>query len=439
MYRIGVVGPPPSIERILDVANEFEHDEIEFVPFPYEDAKEVSGIVQEHNPEFNGWFFSGPIPFTIARKVLSTEANCVYCPPTGSNLYRCFLQMAFEHNIVVRRVSVDMIESEGKYLREAFAELEIPPEETYVRTFDEHYDPQSIAQFHLQLWREGKTQGAFTTLLSVYRALKREGVPVYRVLMTKMEIRQAMKIVVEKARSSYFKDTQIGVEIIEIEQFDKIAEKSNARYHLQHLELKIKQTLLLLCEKLDGSLMDNGNGRYQIFSSRGAIEREIDELRQTVQQLSLDADVSVAVGIGFGETAFSAESHARKALQHAKDKPDSGIVIVQDDGVIIEYAGGLEQLTYSYRSSDKGLLEKLNKANVSIKTYKRIEALVHRMGWNSFTTSDIASHLTMTVRNAQRIMGSLCECGLAELKGEELQSLRGRPKKMYRLIKKEPT
>lgn len=434
MYKIGVVGPPPSVERILAVANEFEHG-IEFVPIEYEDAKVVSSIVSERNWEFNGWFFSGPIPFTIAKNVLSPDANIVYCPPTGSNLYRCFIQMSIDHDEVVKRVSVDMIESEGRYLHESLYELDIPEEDRHVLTYDENYDAQKITQFHLDLWKEGKTQGAFTTLFSVERALQEEGIPVHRVLMTKMEIRQAMKMVIEKAKSSYFKDTQIGVEIIELEQMDKIAERAKTRFHLQHLELKVRQTLLLLCEKLDGSLLANGNGRYQIFSTRGAIQREIEMLRTTVQQLSLEADVPVAVGVGFGETAFSAENNARKAIQHAKERPDFGIVIVQDDGVIMESAGETEQLSYSYRSNDRELLDKLNKANVSVKTYHKIEALVQRMGWNTFTTTDIASYLSMTVRNAQRIMGSLCEFGLAELKGEEQQAMRGRPKKMYTLKK----
>jgi len=434
MYKIGVVGPPPSVERILAVANEFEHG-IEFVPITYDDAKEVSSIVSERNREFNGWFFSGPIPFTIAKNALSPDANIVYCPPTGSNLYRCFIQMSIDHNEVIKRISVDMIESEGKYLQEALYELDIPEEDQHVRTYDEKYDAQKITQFHLDLWRAGKTQGAFTTLFSVERALRKEGVPVYRVLMTKMEIRQAMKMVIEKAKSSYFKDTQIGVEIVELEQLDKIAERAKTRFHLQHLELKIRQILLLLCEKMDGSLLANGNGRYQIFSTRGAIQREIEMLRTTVNQLSLEADVPVAVGVGFGETASSAEINARKAIQNAKERPDFGIVIVQDDGVIVESVGESDQLAYSYRSNDKELLDKLNRANVSIKTYNKIEALVQRMSWNTFTTTDIATYLSMTVRNAQRIMGSLCEVGLAELRGEEQQAVRGRPKKRYTLRK----
>ncbi len=158
-------------------------------------------------------------------------------------------------------------------------------------------------------------------------------------------------------------------------------------------------------------------------------------MRSTVQQLALEMDVSVAVGIGFGEKAASAEINARKAIRHSKKKESSGIVVIQEDGVMIESVGQEEQLAYTFRSNDKELLDKLNQANISVKTYKKIEALIDRMGWDGFTSSDLASHLSMTVRNAQRIISGLSESGLVEYKGEELQSPRGRPRKIYMLKK----
>lgn len=434
MYKIGAIGPLPSLERILNIASEFEN-EIEFVALSYEDAREVTEIIRNHQNEVNGWFFSGPIPYTIAKETLDLEANYVYCPPTGSSLYKSFIQMSFDQQKICNKISIDMLQTEDISLQESLSELEIPTEHVHINTFDENYNSQEIIRFHLQLWREGKTQGVLTCLHSVYVALKQEKVPVYRISMTKMEIRKALEILIERAKTSYFKDTQIGVEIIEIDQFDQFVEKVDARYHLQHLELKIKQTLLSLCEKMDGSLIDNGNGRYQIFSTRGAIERETQVLYNIIQQLSLEIDVSVAVGIGFGETAVSAEINARKAIRHSKTQENSGIVALQDDGLIIESIGKEDELTYHFRSNDKVLLEKLHKANVSIKTYKKIEALVHRMGWDGFTSADLASHLSMTVRNAQRIIGGLYENQLAEYKGEELHSSRGRPRKIYKLKK----
>ncbi|GAA4866543.1 hypothetical protein GCM10023310_52750 [Paenibacillus vulneris] len=432
MYKFGVVGPVPSVEKILDVSKESPY-EIEFIPLPYENPQEVKAIIEQHRHEVHGWFFSGPIPYLRSKELLHTDANVVYCKPTGASLFKSLLELSLYRREVSTRISIDMIYTEDLDLQESLLEAGFPMEQTYIKMFDQHTDPDELVEYHLKLWREGKIDGALTCMTYVYQALQGQDFPVYRIGMTQQDIRLAVKMIHEQAKSSFFKDTQIGVEIIEIDQFDQISEKSGTRYHLQHLELKIKHALLLLCERIDGSLLENGNGRYQIFSSRGAIERELEMLRETVKHLSLEANVPVAVGIGFGTTAFSAENHARRAVQHAKEKEDRGIVIVQENGVIVEAAGEEEELTYAYRTNNKELLEKLAQANISAKTYNKIEALVQRMGWDGFTTASLASHLSMTIRNAQRIMGSLVEYGLAEVGGEELHSVRGRPSKIYRL------
>lgn len=431
MHRIGVIGPPPSIDRILEVANEFEH-EIEFIPFPYEEARDAKQIVTEHNNRVQGWFFSGPIPYMMAKSVLDAHVDYVYSPNTGSSLYKCLLQLNHQIGHALQGVSIDMIHTEN--LQESLDELEFPVGEIFIKTFDTDYNPNELIEFHLQLWKEGKSNGVLTCLNSVFTTLKKEGVPVFRILMTKMEIRQAITIILEKVKSTYFKDSQIGVEIIEFEKYEQIAEKVNTRVQVQQIELKIKQTLLDLCEKLDGSFLEIGTGRYQIFSSRGTIEREIDPLQRTVRKLKLEAGVPVIVGIGYGETAASAETNAYKAIQHLREHHDQEISIVQENGTMIESVGNEDELTYSYRSDNKELLEKIHQANISIKTYQKMEALVQRMGWNGFTTSDLATHLSMTKRNAQRIVSSLCEVGLVEYKGEQAHTTRGRASKIYQFI-----
>ncbi|OXM84050.1 hypothetical protein [Paenibacillus rigui] len=435
VYRFGLIGPEPSVQKMLSVAQE-QFSDCQWLPFPYVHVQESKALIENHHQEVNGWLFSGPIPYHYAREFLGSDANIVYCKPTGASLYKALLQLAMERKELTTNISIDMIDSEDLDFKESFLEAGIPTEAMYMKMFNgPMYDnPDVLVQFHLDLWKQGKTNAALTCMNLVYSMLRDAGMPAYRIQMTKLDIRQALRVMREQAKSSYFKEMQIGVEIIEIDQFDQLAEKTLTRYHLQHLELKAKQQLLQLCEKIDGTLMDIGNGRYQIFSSRGAIEREIGALRDTVHAVSLEADVPVAVGIGFGSTAFSAENNARRALQHAKEKEERGIVIIQQDGVIIESVGEEDELAYAYRSHDKELLDKLNQGNVSIKTFKKITALVHRMGWEEFTTSDLSSQLSMTQRNAQRIMMSLCELGLAEVGGEELQAVRGRPRKLYRLI-----
>lgn len=432
LYKVGVVGPQPSVERIIGVAQEYRHSLV-CLPYPYEDTEEAESIIREHDDEVDVWLFSGQIPYMIARRTCASDERLIYIPHTGSSLYKCFLHMAYYQNKLLNRISIDMVYSED--VEEALAELGIPTQDIYLKSYHDYMNTDELIQFHLQLWQEGKTEAAFTSYQATYHALREQGIPVYWISPTKMVIRQTLGLILEKVKTSYFKVMQTGIVIVEIENFDKVIEKAKTPYHLQYLELKLKETLLRLCQKLDGSLQEKGNGRYVIFSSRGAIEREVPMLRKTVQHMSLEADVPVAVGIGFGETVFSAEINGRRAVQHAKEKRERGIVIVQEDGLMVESAGEEEELAYSYRSDDPELLEQLKQANVSAKTYHKIEALIHRMGWKTFSSSDLSTHLAMTDRNARRIIASLCEWGLMECVGEELHAVRGRPSKIYTLTK----
>ncbi|ASN06176.1 hypothetical protein [Virgibacillus necropolis] len=434
MYRIGVIGPHSSVEQILRLAKRFDKS-MNFISYPYTEFQETENIVLNDEHQVDAWVFSGHIPYMIAKNALGKEENLVYIHHSESGIYQCLLHMAYYQGKFLERVSIDEITS--SHLEQALQQLDIVPKEVYVKNFNVDTKSQELIDFHLDLWRNGKTEGALTCFEAVYVGLKESGMPAYRISLTNMEINQALRILAEKVRTFYFKDTQIGVEIIEIEHFDTIVKKAKSSYHLQYLEIKLKETFLRLCEILDGSLLEKGNGRYVIFSSRGTIEREINELTETVAQVSIECHTTVAVGIGFGKTVHSAELNAGRAIQQSKEKAERGIVIVQEDGRIRESVGKEKELTYSYRIDDKDFLNKLKKVNISVKNYNKIYAVIKRMGWNDFTINDLASHLYWDGRNTRRIIGSLCEVDLAECVGEDSSSTRGRPSRIYRLIQTE--
>jgi hypothetical protein len=186
---------------------------------------------------------------------------------------------------------------------------------------------------------------------------------------------------------------------------------------------------------LDGYLLDKGTGVYEIFSSRGAVQREITMLQDTIEQLILavNIDVPITAGIGFGETVFAGEINAHRALRNTREQKGARVVIVQDDGKMVEVVNYNKALSYEFYSNDTDLLKKLNKVSVGIKTYRKIENIVQRMGWGSFSNSQLAAQMSVTERNVRRIMTSLCEAGLVEQVGEEYAAARGRPNKLYQI------
>ncbi|MGY4794724.1 hypothetical protein ACVNNN_06945 [Lysinibacillus fusiformis] len=432
MYKIGLVGLSSSIKQVLDLADEYK-DDFEFIPFHYIRTEEVENIIQENKSSVHAWLFTGPLPYEIVKKKVQTDQIMVYVPATESGLYKSFIEMIYQQGKVIEKLSIDTMFS-NNISEEAWSQVNMKPLEIYTKMFDLNVDTNELLSFHFQLWKEGKIEGVLTCFPSVCEALRKKGVPAYRMSMSRMEIQQTLRILSEKVKGAYFKDTQIGVEIIEIEYFNRVAEEMKTPYHLQYLELRLKAMVIQLGEKINGSVSEKGNGRYMIYSSRGAIEREIMSLEDTVQNLAFEADTTVAVGIGFGETAYSAEINALRAIKLSKEMKNRETVIVQDDGKIIESPGKKQELQYASRSQNEILIEKLKNGNISVKTYKKLIALIEKMGWSSFTTKDIATYLEMTERNVRRIVTDMCEVGLAQCIGSEAPATRGRPSKIYKLL-----
>ncbi len=432
-YKIGIIGATQSVARIMDVSRAFEH-EMRFLPFPFESESEILLILQKNKRKVNGWLFAGPLPYAIAKKHFATEDNVAYCQSIGAGLYINCLQIAFQHKTSLPRISVDMVESLMD-IEQTVQETGIPWDNVFVKYYDQNYDPQEIAQFHLQLWRAGKIDGAITALRGVFHALQEQGVPVYALTLTKQEIYQSLKVITEKVKTSYFKTTQVGSVVIAISHYDEVIEKAKSLSMLQNLEWKLKGVLLPLCNSLDGYLVEKGSGVYEVFSSRGAIEQELSMVRDTVQQmrLAINFDVPVRAGVGFGETVANAEFNAYRALRNVRDKTGVELVIVREDGGIVEAAGQDSTVNYDYYSNDAAFLEKLHTAAVGIKTFRKIEAVIHRMKWDTFTVAQLAGQLAVTEQNVRRIISALCRVGLVVVAGEEFVSARGRPGKLYRI------
>ncbi|WP_421050008.1 hypothetical protein [Lysinibacillus sp. UGB7] len=438
MYKIGVVGPAKSVERIILLAQEIEQD-MEFKPYIYSIATETKNIVEAHDQHVDFWLFSGYIPFQIASQTSVPQDKLTHIFFSEAAIYQGFLEQSYSMGKLIDSVSVDIIPSPAQMAAEGLEKIEKNVKQLFVKEFDVAIDPKELFDFHFQLWQKGKIEFAITCYPTVDEQLKEAGVPSYWVSPTKTEIYHTVQLFTEKIKTSYYKETQIGALMLEIKDFDSLKERMKLGYQIQYLELRMKENLLQLCEQVDGSLIEEGNGKYTIFSTRGAIEGQIQFIKEKMYQLSIEMDAKVTAGIGFAQTVFNAELHAHRGLHQTKVNESIDIVMIQDDGTIIESVGNTEELSYSYRAEDPVVIEKLKEASVSVKTYTKIQALIQKMRWKHFTTKDLASQLQMSERNAQRIVADLCSVGLAKIYGEELQHTRGRPIKIYQLISSKNT
>jgi len=429
MLRVGVVGPQTTVERIITIAQELSLEVI-YLTFPYKKVKETEDIIKNNINNIDFWLFSGRISYNIACKSVGNKEKHYFIDHTEAGIFKGLLEFSCKTGSFLEHFSIDEISS--SHLETAFNQLTIKPKDIYVKTFSENTSTEELVYFHSQLWLNGQSKGAITCFEEVYLQLKENGVPAFRILTSDIEIQHTLNLLAEKIKTYYFKGTQVSVQLFEMFQLEKHFKSSKQTYQLQFMELKLKEILIKLSEHLNGSLIEKGLGRYIIFSSRGDSERELQKIKETVNKLILESGLKVGVGIGFGETIFSAELNANNALRQSKERLGA-IIIVQENGEVVETESQIIEMVDFPYFNDKDFMAKLKKAKINVKHCIEIFSLLKNSGIKDFTIKDISTKLSMDERNTRRFIESLCDVGLAEFIGLEPYPTRGRPRRVYKL------
>ncbi|MCS0671492.1 hypothetical protein [Cytobacillus firmus] len=429
MFRVGVVGPQSTVERIIHIAQGLKLDVI-FLTYPYKEVRETEDIIKNNNNNVDLWIFSGKISYTIACEVAGNTEKQIYIEHTEAGIFKGLLEFAYKTGSFLDHFSIDEISK--SHLETAFNQLNIKPQKIYVKTFSEKTSTEELIGFHRHLWENGETKGAITCFEEVHLQLKKMSVPAFRISTSDIEIRHTLNILSEKIKTFYFMDSQVAVLLFEMGHLENHFKSSKQTYQLQYMELKLKEILINLSEHLNGSLIEKGLGRYLIFSSRGDSEREIGKTEEAVNKLILESGLKVGVGIGFGETIFSAELNANNALKQSKERFGS-IIIVHENGEVVEVESeNIEKMDFPY-FNDKSFMTKLKNEKINVKHYIELFALIRNAGIKEFTVKDISIQLTKDERNTRRFIESLCDAGLAECTGVEEYPARGRPRRVYKL------
>lgn len=435
MYKVGIVGPARSVERILQYAREFESN-LSFVGYSYNIVDETTDILEKHHSHVDFWLFSGYIPYKIAQQSKHfSKDRMEYIFITGDMFYRGVLQISIEIGKIAKNVSIDVLHTPEESFFDEIIDLDKILDHVYIKRFTAKTSLDEIIEYHVALWKEQKIDSAITVYPTVEEKLKEMGIPVCLVSPNAQAIYHTLQLFSEKIQTSYYKETQTTALVIQINNFDNIKMANQNGYGIHFLQLNMKKIVLQMCEKIDGYLIEESNGRFVIFSSRGIVERNIDAIFEMIDRLSAETEQPVVVGIGHASTVYYAENYAHQAMQHLREKGTQGIVVMQEDGEMTEIVQGSSQITYTSRIQDKKLIQQLQETSISGKMFAKIEVILNELKVEAFSAKMLAKELNMTERNAQRIISELAKVELIEFCGEENRNLRGRPAKLYKLRK----
>jgi len=96
-------------------------------------------------------------------------------------------------------------------------------------------------------------------------------------------------------------------------------------------------------------------------------------------------------------------------------------------------SGPLHPLEFTTSTTDPALVSMSSTSGLSVATISRVQAALRANGSLFITAENLAAFMSMSQRNARRILSRLKEAGLARVAGLNRAGTRGRPQKVYRV------
>ncbi|WP_066062282.1 hypothetical protein [Neobacillus soli] len=427
--RAGIIGPDDSVQLISEIAIEY-NDRLKPVPFIYRNPEEAPDIIQKNQHLIDLWILAGP---ALYNSFIKSGVNQPFflLQLDGASLTKTLVEIGYNDKRNLESMSIDMLAERDVY--ETYRDLGISSKKVHIQEYTYDTPLENLLSFHQKLYQERKVDICITCLRSIYDQLRLQNIPTYRVSPTRSNIRETLSMAVQQWETMHFKHSQIAAILVKVQGMEKKEDHNMVSYDLHRLNLEIQAAILNFAESISGSFVTIGTGVFVIFSTRGSLQETEKPIGSVLDKLTLITDLPSNIGIGYGDTALTAEENARLALNHAQNYDSFCAFLVDNSGTIEGPLKEQEAISYQYRTESKEISEKLKNSGITITTFNKILSVQKRMGNGSITAAQIAEWLKMTTRNARRILTGLVEQGIAEIIGDEAPTSKGRPRKIYRV------
>lgn len=427
--KIGVIGPHDSIERIKYVAEEFK--DITFYPYAYQTLSDIDDILAKHRYEVDQWFFSGVLNYTYALdNSLITKEEAGYPPLHGSSFFGVLLEAQLTMDKVIKRVSIDTIANEE--FDKILSYYQLDSLTYFNHPFRNGVKAKTLIDFHKNLYEEGKAEVVITSIKDVYRGLKEQDVPVFRVTPSYLSIKLVIQFLEERAQSNHYRNSQVAIIGCRIELNSDHLEELYYSFKTKYHELDVRRHLLMIAEKTNGSVMQLGDGLFFVFTTRGELSQESEQdLYNLMEEIKMETNLQANIAIGFGETVSQAEQNVRLGFRHIDEEDQQTILFMDENQTITKKQRS--ELDIMYKSGETGSAwkERLKDASLSPGIVSKMLAYSKQYGREHFSSQDLSRWLKSTERNGRRILSEMERVGLVEQCGEVQSGERGRPRKVF--------
>lgn len=457
LFSIGVIGPPDLVDKTLKFAEGFP--QYRFLELRYEDENDTVPLFEKNRARMDVCLFTGNWPYLKVKKHYG-ERDCgiplVYVCDTSLGIYQALAKMLNE-GVDTRRLSIDTATPEEA--ERCLTDVGLHPEALFFLPVDSPIEKREFVSFHRSLWEKSETTAAATFLRSAYAELSRYGMPVYRCTPSLGGLKEGLVRAVLELEALKAKASQLVVGLVSFggasestsppdgperrreNGAEHRAQRRPEKIDGQTCRARLLKALLEWAGPLGVSVVPVEGGKFSVFMTRGVLD-EITKGQtafETAGRIAKACGRPVFFGFGVAPTASLSFANASLAINYAMETSQSCAFAVFEDSRVVGPLGSAQTSAPSYpleftaSTTDPALVSMSSQSGLSVATISRVQAALRANGSLFITADHLAAYLSISERNARRILAKLEEAGLARVAGLNQAGTRGRPQRIYRV------
>ncbi|WP_203247087.1 hypothetical protein [Sporosarcina beigongshangi] len=405
--KIAIIGSHDFCKKIeLLVAN---RQDIEFHWYEYSEPKAAPSLLQSLKP-CDAILFSGSLPYLYAKeRLVDFSIPVLYLKQDETAIAITLLHIIAKEHVDLHRISIDVREKSliDNVLNDLNEVLELP----FIHTLNDDDKLQDIVTYHKLLSMEGKTDIAITSVHAVYEQLQQQQIVAYKMMDSESTILRTIETARQQAILQKSNASQIAVGLIKV-----IPRPHNLKTSIEKMATIMKAQL------------NEHNGEYKLFTTMGNIEFSLKNNEFLKLFQSFDKEAKMAFGCG--ETIVDATENARFALNLIHES-DAHSFYILDANKKLHGPFPQTNTAISMKINEPVLVEMADKTKLSPANISKLLQFSQSRHAKQFTATDLALHLNVTRRTAERTLKKMVEFNYITIVGEEMTYRQGRPRALY--------
>lgn len=399
----------------------------------YKCLPELEVLFLEHAHKYDGIAFSGQIPYLHIQSKFPNETN--FIPRTFFDILQrdFYYKMAEiqynDKNFSWKECVIDFIYHENNYLdlKEWLPADDFP----YILSdtidiFGQQNAYDIVSERHLSLWREKKVRYSFTRLTNLHQYLKADHIEPILVVPTEYSMSIVLTKLIKEIELVQLTNSQVvtGHLIFSTPQ--------NDAHEIEYRQIALYKSILDFNRELGIPLITFKSAiHYEIITNYIDLLTITNNLKSCSLTNFLEKELpfKVKIGWGIGKTLDESRLQAEKATTFCQAGFTQSYVLTKENQVIGPLDGQSELATIC----DLALNEVAEDTHLALFQLQKVSAVLEKLKTDEVIAEDLAVHLSISIRTANRMLNRLHETGYATVIDKKLLHVKGRPPKVYKV------